>query len=164
MKQEYKDIISERLGVAPVAINSNLVSAQNRYRLYWTNIGEITQPQDKHLYLKDVLDDNNSNYKYWSEDQVQKLENKEYVRKDYYRFEQMNKKVQCLMAQSGMSKPKVRHGGRIRYLTPVEFERLQTVPDNYTNCVSDAQRYKMLGNGWTVDVIAHIFKNLGSKE
>ena len=160
MKQEYKDIISERLGVAPVAINSNLVSAQNRYRLYWTNIGEITQPQDKHLYLKDVLDDNSSNYKYWSEDQVRKLENKEYVRKDYYRFEQMNKKVQCLMAQSGMSKPKVRHGGRIRYLTPIEFERLQTVPDNYTNCVSDAQRYKMLGNGWTVDVIVHILKHM----
>ena len=47
---------------------------------------------------------------------------------------------------------------RIRRLTPIECERLQTVPDNYTNYVSDSQRYKMLGNGWTVDVIAHIFK------
>jgi DNA (cytosine-5)-methyltransferase 3A len=50
--------------------------------------------------------------------------------------------------------------GYIRKLTPIECERLQTVPDNYTDCVSDTQRYKMLGNGWTVDVIAHIFKNL----
>jgi site-specific DNA-cytosine methylase len=49
---------------------------------------------------------------------------------------------------------------RIRRLTPVECERLQTVPDNYTNHVSDTQRYRMLGNGWTVDVIAHIFKYL----
>jgi site-specific DNA-cytosine methylase len=47
---------------------------------------------------------------------------------------------------------------RIRRLTPIECERLQTVADNYTNHVSDSQRYKMLGNGWTVDVIAHIFK------
>jgi DNA (cytosine-5)-methyltransferase 3A len=48
----------------------------------------------------------------------------------------------------------------IRRLTPMECERLQTVPDNYTNHVSDSQRYKMLGNGWTVDVISHIFKYL----
>jgi site-specific DNA-cytosine methylase len=50
--------------------------------------------------------------------------------------------------------------GMVRKLTPIECERLQTVPDNYTSTVSDAQRYKMLGNGWTVDVIAHIFKGL----
>ena len=48
----------------------------------------------------------------------------------------------------------------IRRLTPIECERLQTVPDNYTNHVSDSQRYKMLGNGWTVDVIAYIFKHM----
>ena len=45
---------------------------------------------------------------------------------------------------------------RIRRLTPIECERLQTVADNYTNHVSDSQRYKMLGNGWTIDVITHI--------
>jgi site-specific DNA-cytosine methylase len=49
---------------------------------------------------------------------------------------------------------------KIRKLTPIECERLQTVPDNYTEGVSNTQRYKMLGNGWTVDVIAHIFKNI----
>jgi site-specific DNA-cytosine methylase len=47
-----------------------------------------------------------------------------------------------------------------RKLTPLECERLQTVPDNYTNHVSNTQRYKMLGNGWTIEVIAHIFKNM----
>ena len=50
--------------------------------------------------------------------------------------------------------------GHYRRLTPIEVERLQTVPDNYTSVVIDTQRYKMLGNGWTVDVIAHIFKNI----
>ena len=50
--------------------------------------------------------------------------------------------------------------GLVRKLTPVECERLQTVPDGYTSCVSDSQRYKMLGNGWTVEVIKHIFSKL----
>jgi len=54
----------------------------------------------------------------------------------------------------------VTRSGEITKLTPIEYERLQTVPDNYTDCVSDFQRYKMLGNGWTVDVISHILKNI----
>ena len=54
----------------------------------------------------------------------------------------------------------IEYGSNFRRLTPIECERLQTVPDNYTNYVSDSQRYKMLGNGWTVDVIAHIFQYL----
>jgi site-specific DNA-cytosine methylase len=49
---------------------------------------------------------------------------------------------------------------KIRTLTPLECERLQTLPDNYTAWVDNSQRYKMLGNGWTVDVIAHIFKSI----
>ena len=57
----------------------------------------------------------------------------------------------------------MREAGLCRMLTPVECERLQTVPDNYTNHVSNTQRYKMLGNGWTVDVITHIFKSIGFK-
>ena len=59
--------------------------------------------------------------------------------------------------QGGNQHPKTLINSRIRRLTPIECERLQTVADNYTNHVSDSQRYKMLGNGWTVDVIAHIF-------
>jgi DNA-cytosine methyltransferase len=61
---------------------------------------------------------------------------------------------------SGQVQPKILSQHRIRRLTPIECERLQTVPDNYTNYVSDTQRYKMLGNGWTIDVIAHIFSYL----
>ena len=57
MKREYQDIISEYLGVEPVEINSSLVSAQNRVRLYWTNIPNVTQPEDKGINLTDILED-----------------------------------------------------------------------------------------------------------
>jgi Site-specific DNA methylase len=57
MKKQYQDIISEHLGVEPIAINSNLVSAQNRYRLYWTNIPNVTQPDDKGILLQDILEE-----------------------------------------------------------------------------------------------------------
>ena len=71
-------------------------------------------------------------------------------------------RVPSLMAQGGKdsSAAKMWSDSKLRYLTPIEWERLQTVPDNYTAGISDNQRYKMLGNGWTVDVIAHIFKGL----
>lgn len=62
--------------------------------------------------------------------------------------------------QGGNQHPKTLNNSRIRRLTPIECERLQTVPDNYTNHVSDSQRYKMLGNGWTVSVVSHILSYL----
>jgi len=160
MKKEFEDVITEHLGVAPIKINSNLITAQNRSRVYWTNIPNVVIPDNKNIVFGDVLDKDISNYKYWTDEQVNKLKNNEYVRKDYYRFEPLDGKVQCLMAQMGMNKPKIWYNNKIRLLTPIEWERLQTVPDNYTSCVSNNQRYKMLGNGWTVDVIAHIFKGI----
>ena len=79
-----------------------------------------------------------------------------------YRIYSPEGKSPCILCNpAGGNKP-IYHGTKESYrkLTPVECERLQTVPDNYTNHVSNTQRYKMLGNGWTVDVIAHIFKGL----
>ena len=65
----------------------------------------------------------------------------------------------------GNREPKRSIGEKLgRKLTPLECERLQTVPDNYTSSVSNSQRYKMLGNGWTVDVIAHIFKSIKTEK
>lgn len=72
----------------------------------------------------------------------------------------LNGKTPSMTANSWHENNYVSLHGLIRKLTPIECERLQTVPDNYTNHVSNTQRYKMLGNGWTVDVIAHIFKSL----
>jgi len=155
MKKVWQDIISKELDVEPIKINSNLVSAQNRPRLYWTNIPNISQPLDKKIKLVDILenvifDKEPYNEKYRSNIAVN------------YK----NSKFNTLRANAGS---KTRGIGICddneywRKLTPIECERLQCVPDNYTNIVSDTQRYKMLGNGWTVDVIAHIFKNIKNK-
>lgn len=160
MKKEYENVISDILGVKPIKINSNLVSAQNRKRLYWTNIPNVVQPEDKKIILADILDSNESSYSYWSDAQMTKWHNHEYVRNDYYRIEPLDGKVQCLMAQMGMNAPKIWYGNRFRWLTALEWEKLQTVPENYTSSISESQRKKCLGNGWTVDVIAHIFSFL----
>ena len=155
MKKEYEDIITEYLGVKPILINSSLVSAQNRERLYWTNIQIQGLPDDKGLFLKDVIEIGTG--KKLSEQTAQRprtLRN--------YRSE--NQKAFCMLAtmwkgsqSNGMT---VIDDNGLRNITPLECERLQTVPDNYTNVVADTNRYTMLGNGWTVDVIAHIFGGL----
>ena len=271
MKKEYEDIITEYLGVEPIEINSALVSAQNRKRLYWTNIPGVCQPEDKGVWLKDIVHENcivdkeKSNcvlatiYKENEKSMinrnknsflvgdfnvnpsgngmngnVQSIENEKskclttnkgegqkiytglekyivpfdktlqildkevargkvgYFKKDNKRFYLIHDKEICIdelnekyllgcitpdrieKRQNGQRfnegkkfytlTAQDKHGilieGYIRKLTPIECERLQTVPDNYTSCVSNSQRYKMLGNGWTVDVIAHIFKGL----
>jgi site-specific DNA-cytosine methylase len=207
MKKEYQDVISEYLGVEPIRINSNLVSAQNRDRWYWTNIPGIEQPADKGILLEDILEDGENlvhqrgrgnnpggvregkspsmGASCWQENvKVPVIKNRGVL------IHKPNKS-QCLDANyaNGVDnhgqrtrvlelreKSKcVRSGGRdsydrhewdsvdknhLRKLTVTECERLQTVPDNYTNHVSNTQRYKMLGNGWTVDVIAHILEPL----
>tara|TARA_R100001082_G_scaffold13429_1_gene6936 strand:- start:12509 stop:13369 length:861 start_codon:yes stop_codon:yes gene_type:complete len=168
MKKESQDIISECMGVEPIAINSSLVSAQNRYRLYWTNI-PFTMPEDKQIVLSDILEDEVDD-KYFAGKKLQE---------NYTGGNQLNPnyKSQCntiypidgkfatlCAGTHGYSFGYVPFNSKHRKLTPKECERLQTVPDGYTNPslikrfhISDTQRYKMLGNGWTIDVIAHIF-------
>lgn len=286
MKQESKDIITEYMGVEPIEINSALVSAQTRKRLYWTNIPNVTQPEDKGIVLRDIIEKGCScEYVNNIEQAGDKLRHPEATKKGFAeagegegldltfpdsktrRGRSMKDKSNFLTAAShemgvviDPSKPnqinpdksaksssedekgtqphmqdRVFHedgkshsltasfasrtkvgkfeedvkGGAVRgrynedgkteqrlevrkddktnsittvqkdsvvvdkklvwrKLTPLECERLQTVPDRYTlvldengkQLVSDSQRYKMLGNGWTVDVIAHIFKNM----
>ena len=153
MKKESQDIISEYLGVEPVAINSNLVSAQNRHRLYWTNI-PFDIPEDKGIILADIL-----------EDGVTDREKSHCLDANYFKggnlksyFEKHRRQLvfnnRCI--QEGEADIKETY----RKLSCLECERLQTVPDGYTEGVSNTQRYKMLGNGWTVDVIAHILKGI----
>lgn len=330
MKQEFQDVITRYTKVHPIMINSNLVSAQNRLRLYWTNIHNLGQPQNKGILLKDILEEtvdekyyitggrlnwlmsssgqksidkgytninpekagcltvrgepswncnyidpynqkylkgeksttlrtNHSNGNMWIEmyqlphgtnkggfkakngktpsmtssswENNNILCVKEGTKKGYTEIKEgecvdltflssktrrgrkMQDKSNCLtstpqdlckveqiQSSSRYTKnyvqydvsgkehnsqamrafyPNTKHGALcssntgdkskvllekepliIRKLTPVECERLQTVPDNYTSCVCDSQRYKMLGNGWTVDVIVHILKNI----
>jgi len=190
MKQEYKDVISERLGVNPVAINSNLLSAQNRYRLYWTNLN-IDPVEDKGMYLKDILQEKVPEKYYIKGGRLEWLKTfGEVKERDGYiafnpnkakcptvrtepswnctyilqwphgsnkgGYRALNGKTPSLTTSSWESNNLLLNEGVVRKLTPEECEKLQTVPVGYTSCVSDSQRYKMLGNGWTVDVIAHI--------
>jgi len=193
MKKEWEQIITDTLGVEPIKINSSLVSAQNRNRLYWTNIPNIEQPKDKEISLQDILFSDVDEKYYLTDKGTSYITKNERLKK---KFTALNGgKALTLMSQYNQSKNGtflcVDGNGRIdtektgtltqryykgvenygsnpflltehkfRKLTPVECERLQTIPDNYTDCVSDTQRYKMIGNGWTIDVIKHIFKNL----
>jgi DNA (cytosine-5)-methyltransferase 3A len=254
MGEKWEKVLSKAIGVNPIMINSSLVSAQNRQRLYWTNIGMIPgglfgdlksiieQPKDKGILLKDVLETEVDDKYFLSETMINGFlqHNKRHIEeKNQTSFNwkptQGNKKANCLRANAalcptdnaikvhntmprssktgkGGTGPLSRNDGKtycldtgqtnaveilgddyrydegfrwrengksgtlclgsengisgqalalieskIRRLTPTECERLQTVKDGYTAYVSDSQRYKMLGNGWTVDVIAHIF-------
>lgn len=232
MKKEWRDIISEYMGVEPIEINSALVSAQNRKRLYWTNIPNIEQPEDKHIYLKDIINDGevdreksytiDANYfrggnprSYFEdgkrqlvfEHQSQKGVMIKTIPHGYIQEEikERDKKSNCVvpsyphklngMVQVGLAKDIKGHdivrridssngksptltnmqGGyrqpkialnefHWRKLTVMECERLQTLPNGYTDGVSNTQRYKMIGNGWTVDVVAHIFRNISDEK
>jgi site-specific DNA-cytosine methylase len=163
MKKEYEDVITEFMSVNPIKINSDLLSAQNRKRLYWTNIPNITQPEDKGILLKDILmDDSKIESKYMLSEigfnYMNRLRNGKPRWK--YHTNPLNGKAACLTANMYKGVPYGIIMEKMRKLTVEECEILQTFPINYTSCVSNTQRYKALGNSWTVDVIAHIFKNI----
>ena len=166
MKDKWKSVISETLGVEPIMINSNLVSAQDRKRLYWTNIPNISVPEDKGLYLKDVMEDIVDKKYNITERFYKKIEGTLSYKKSRGNCRTPNRKSKTLttgghgISNSGSTNIKI-NDNFLRIPTPLECERLQTVPDNYTNVgILDSKRYFMLGNGWTVDVIAHIFKGV----
>jgi len=233
--QNIKKEISNQLGVQPIMINSALVSAQQRKRCYWTNIPNITQPEDKGILLNDILDNAvgwhdksycmTANYSKAVLHNSLKRNQRTMVAVPVYGTAQRGRykengsteqhieiqndgKSNCLTvvqndslicnpvrigqfgkggqgqriysvhgksvslsangggqgAKTGLYKIDLPDGDYIiRKLTPVEAERLQTLPDNYTAGISDTQRYKCIGNAWTVDVIAHIFKGLEGK-
>ena len=152
MKKEWEQVITDALCVEPILINSKVVCGANRPRLYWTNIPNVGQPNDANIKLIDILENLDFNREPYVENYVSN-------RAVNYKTEKFN----TLRAGAGSRTRGIgicNDDGWWRKLTPIECERLQTVPDNYTDFVSDSQRYKMLGNGWTVDVIAHIFKGL----
>ena len=161
MKKERVDIISEYLGVHPIEINSSLVSWQSRKRLYRTNIPGITQPEDKGILLKDILEGKVDEKYYLTDAQIEMIRKRWGYENPLDKMDG-DKKGKCYTLTTHTGKMSnglklVSEGDKIRKLTPIECDRLQTLPDNYTDGVNDSQRYKMLWNWWTVDVIAHIF-------
>ena len=233
MKKEYLNVITDKLSVAPIFINSALVSAQNRQRYYWCN-WDVSVPEDKGVVWGDVREHGvNTESFYYTEkalqwlgrhsqrknktlsihdyhDKMQMLEashHKKYSNQRFFGICDVPLEEEAVASMRGRRicpetlkrvdsrkdiKPvqhiEFRYDGKsnclstvgkdniavpftlpnripvqsffFRYITPIECERLQTVPDNYTSSVSNTQRYRMLGNGWTVDVIAHLFKGL----
>lgn len=185
MGKKWERILSEAIGVYGVHINSALVSAQNRKRIYWANIrtkkiglfgevhSDIPQPKDKGIFLLDILD-NKVDEKYYIESEL-RLNYILSERRLKAKYTQINgDKSITMMARQYVNwtgnyicdamrgrndidcSPSVIANYRIRTLTPVECARLQTVPDWYKWGCPEDQIYKMLGNGWTIAVIVHI--------
>ena len=176
MENKWKDLISEILEVQPIMINSNLVCAAERKRLYWTNIPDIEQPENKGIVLKDiVLPSEIVDKKYWYtkypitvHDGDIKVKatihlNGHRQAKEVYG---LNHKCNTLLCDGngGNLVKKIYQDGKCRKLMPIEYERIQTLHDNYTSGISDSRRYTAIGNGWTVDIIAHIFKSMQKEE
>jgi len=206
MAKEHENVITRFMGVEPIYINSALLSAQSRPRVYWTNINAhpsglfgdlkclIPQPKDKGVLLRDILESDVPEKYYLSDKMISCLKNHERFNK--YTTETLfsTNKSSCLSARvhkmgnadtyikidkKGNTKQNQNKAGcftaggnsggnhsdmdliaekeKVRRLTPTECKRLQTVPDWYDmSVVSDTQQYKMLGNGWTVEVIKYI--------
>ena len=165
--QEIQDAISEKLGVEPIMIDSALVSAQRRKRLYWTNIPGVQQPEDKGILTKDIICNDENLIKHFDD----RIRNTLKITENYIKYDLggkghysqqdrmyfLNKKAPTIPRCRTETKFNVYLGGETYKKTcPVEIERLQTLPDNYTEGVPKTRRYEALGNGWTVDVIAHI--------
>lgn len=166
MHKDIKEEITRCLGVEPIMINSELVSAQTRKRLYWTNIPGVKQPKDKGILLKDIIEngvvDRNKSLclcRRYSEF----FGSQSYLCRRYFgkKFGQavFLKDIEGIKKKWMQNPYFLSNEKNIRQLTVRECERLQTLPDDYTDVpnITSRQRYAALGNGWTVDVIAHIF-------
>lgn len=169
MNEESKQVISEMLGCEPVLIDSNRFVAQDRPRYYWTNIPfERVLPPVSPACLQEIMEHDVPEKYFYDYPLVGLDMSKKVCAEMKYNNLQMHRriynpafKVGCLTAVCGGNQQrKVLDGGRARKLTPMEYERLQGLPDGYTAGCCDGARYKAIGNGWTVDVIAYILSGL----
>ena len=155
--KEATNTITEVLGVKPISINSKLVSAQNRPRYYWTNIPNITQPIDKGITTKDVFDYTGE---LAHECRVKWLTNESGMKSIANGYTRVNPfpKSGCLTANGHRkwNENYLLKDGVYHYLSQTEIEKLQTLPIGYTKILSYDEAYDCIGDGWTVDIIAHI--------
>ncbi len=170
MKKEFLDYINELFGVEPICIESELVGAQERSRYYWTNIKGVTQPEDKKIQWGDVREWGVESKYYYSKAAFNWLSNHARSKNKNLRIHTTKGKMQMVEASHFKNYSAQRFFGvldheGIRYVTPTECMRLQTVPERHIDIllssgISNSQLYKLAGNGWTHDVIVHIFKGL----
>jgi len=159
--KEATNTITETLGINPISINSKLVSAQNRPRYYWTNIPDIKQPLDKGITTNDIFDysgvlADECRVKWLNSESGKKSIKNGYTKVNPY------PKSGCLTAlgHKKWNENYLHRDGVYRYLSQTEIEKLQTLPIGYTKILSYDEAYDCIGDGWTVDVIAHILKNI----
>lgn len=180
MPQKDEAIITSIMGVSPIMLDAADFSAQSRKRWFWTNISNVEQPIEKsNLLLKDIVQPTEDvENKYWYKyDYEFNGEDKNPICTLKINCHDMGKRVSNLNSKcytltcvnGGYTHKKVYQDGRNRKLTPIEYERGQSLPDNYTKyglkdgrviSMSDTPRYSACGNGWNAEVIKHIFKNL----
>lgn len=191
MRKDWQHIITEYLGVEPILINSALLSAQNRQRLYWTNIPGVTLPPDKGITLESILETTGASFpaairgRRLNKASIigRRLDDRGH-RQDYDKtvpitqcleVRQTNTdKSNCLTTVDkdnvltplppGRYPDAFKNNLPFRYYTTTEYERLQTLPDGYTQGVPESAARKALGNGWTVDVIAWILSHIPKEE
>jgi len=179
VKSKWRYEMDKAIGVEGLEMNSKFFSAQSRPRIYWSNI-EFIEPRNENFEnIIDILQEDVGD-KYFLKKEVQKRLSLSYQRRnsrsnkiekiitatrDDIRDNERQRRIYSvygksptILARSDTAKILTKNG--IRKLTPLECERLQCLPDNYTDCLSDTQRYKAVGNGFTVDVISHILSNI----
>lgn len=164
MNSDSRDIISNYLGVQPIYIDSAVLSAQTRKRYYWTNIPYLLDPVDQRIKLKDIIQTEGELKGSKVDERMVTNKGKAYCLTARYAgatwWNSIERSQRTMIRIEDTSQGIINEKYNWRKLTPIECERLQTVPDNYTEGVSNAQRYKMIGNGWTVKVIEYILKNI----
>ena len=166
MKQEWQDIISEALGVNPIMIDSSLTSAATRKRLYWTNIPGVGQPEDLGITFGDIRErDVQEGSIYYTDKGLDWIRRHEKRTGKTLRIIGDSDKMQMLEASMYKKYSSQRFFGiedthGLRYITVTDCEICMNIPDGYTDCCSNTQRYKQLGNGWEVNTITHIFRIL----
>jgi site-specific DNA-cytosine methylase len=162
MSKKWLDIFNRELGVMGIKMNSSLISAQNRERIYWTNIPNVKPPIDNNVKLTDLIPNAVSAGKRGRDTGKRTVDGKKVW--DVMLTYRKDNKSNCLVTNPSRTNL-IEVDGKLRTITPEEAEILQTIPKGYTNIkgISNASRFKMIGNGWTIDMISHIFK-CGLKE
>lgn len=152
MKKEDEDLITTLMGVEPIRINSKLVSAQLRDRLYWTNIKNVSIPKDRQITLQSILTSG-----YTDREKARALlvsDSRPLTTKEkMIRRYKKTGFTTIIWEEKG-------NDDSVRYMNQTELERCQTVPEGYTKCLTRNEAANVLGDGWTIDVITHILKNI----
>lgn len=147
MKQSDRDILTKFMGVEPIRINSKLVGPALRDRYYWTNIPGITQPEDKGISLQSILTSGHTD----------RLKARALLVSDSRPLATKERMVHRYKKFGTIIWEEPGNDESVRYLNQIELERCQTVPEGYTKCLTRNEAADVLGDGFTADVIAHIF-------